>query len=312
MNVPAFSRFLGFKHHSKPHTSGKLCPKYRLPGLRIINRLNQKLDDPSHKDPISTQFLPKLDKKPSFFTRRNRETPPVEVKTKEISQKQKEPFTFLRKHRKKTKKRKESNVYFREQTQRNLKYNPNGHRACLKNAQPRNINPAKSYVGLSCNQNNKSKKERKKRKEKKRKGCFFVYQSTPTKAYRSALKQKGGKKRECMLQSEPAVTHFGFGEKTRWKGCKMSSTHGLDSLKDLLSNRQMSYGVQTCEKRHLKGKNYLGLNKPSDHGQLRDGETQTRASHRIFHDPKDYPALGVSSCSVFTSVEHMPFLFINY
>ncbi|KAL4573405.1 hypothetical protein LXL04_020209 [Taraxacum kok-saghyz] len=30
----------------------------------------------------------------------------------------------------------------------------------------------------------------------------------------------------------------------------------------------------------------------SDHGQLRDGETQTRASHRISHDPKDYAALG--------------------
>ncbi|KAL4573778.1 hypothetical protein LXL04_020595 [Taraxacum kok-saghyz] len=37
---------------------------------------------------------------------------------------------------------------------------------------------------------------------------------------------------------------------------------------------------------------YLGLNKPSDPGQLRDGETQTRASHRISHDPKDYAALG--------------------
>ncbi|KAL4555332.1 hypothetical protein LXL04_037950 [Taraxacum kok-saghyz] len=46
---------------------------------------------------------------------------------------------------------------------------------------------------------------------------------------------------------------------------------------------------------------YLGFNKPSDHGQLRDGKTQTRASHRIYHDPKDYLALGVSSCGVFTS-----------
>ncbi|KAL4555448.1 hypothetical protein LXL04_038067 [Taraxacum kok-saghyz] len=34
--------------------------------------------------------------------------------------------------------------------------------------------------------------------------------------------------------------------------------------------------------------------KPSDHGQSRDGETQTRASHRIYHDPKDYLAPGVN------------------
>ena len=53
---------------------------------------------------------------------------------------------------------------------------------------------------------------------------------------------------------------------------------------------------------------YLGFNKPSDHGQLRDGETQTRASHKISHDPKDYAALGVSHCSVFTSVEQLPSL----
>ncbi|KAL4555750.1 hypothetical protein LXL04_038378 [Taraxacum kok-saghyz] len=33
------------------------------------------------------------------------------------------------------------------------------------------------------------------------------------------------------------------------------------------------------------------FDKPSDHGQFRDGETQTRASHRISHDPKDYLAL---------------------
>ncbi|KAL4585460.1 hypothetical protein LXL04_010081 [Taraxacum kok-saghyz] len=53
---------------------------------------------------------------------------------------------------------------------------------------------------------------------------------------------------------------------------------------------------------------YLGFNKPSDHGQLRDGETQTKASHRISHDPKDYLALGVSNCGVFTSVEQLPSL----
>ncbi|KAL4561929.1 hypothetical protein LXL04_034113 [Taraxacum kok-saghyz] len=41
--------------------------------------------------------------------------------------------------------------------------------------------------------------------------------------------------------------------------------------------------------------NYLGFNKPSDHGQFCDGETQTRASHRISHDPKGYAALGVSN-----------------
>ncbi|KAL4556731.1 hypothetical protein LXL04_034889 [Taraxacum kok-saghyz] len=39
-----------------------------------------------------------------------------------------------------------------------------------------------------------------------------------------------------------------------------------------------------------------GFDKPSDHGQLRDGETQTRASHRIYHGPKDYLALGVGNC----------------
>ncbi|KAL4583393.1 hypothetical protein LXL04_007964 [Taraxacum kok-saghyz] len=35
---------------------------------------------------------------------------------------------------------------------------------------------------------------------------------------------------------------------------------------------------------------YLRFDKPSDHGQFRDGKTQTRASHRISHDPKDYLA----------------------
>ncbi|KAL4573799.1 hypothetical protein LXL04_020616 [Taraxacum kok-saghyz] len=33
---------------------------------------------------------------------------------------------------------------------------------------------------------------------------------------------------------------------------------------------------------------YLEFSKPSDHGPLRDGETQTRASHRVSHCPKDY------------------------
>ncbi|KAL4564552.1 hypothetical protein LXL04_028616 [Taraxacum kok-saghyz] len=58
----------------------------------------------------------------------------------------------------------------------------------------------------------------------------------------------------------------------------------------------------------------LGFNKPSDHGQPRDGGTQTRASHRIYHGPKDYLALGVSNCVVFTSVEQLPFndLIINW
>ncbi|KAL4581948.1 hypothetical protein LXL04_006482 [Taraxacum kok-saghyz] len=36
---------------------------------------------------------------------------------------------------------------------------------------------------------------------------------------------------------------------------------------------------------------------PSDHVQFRDGETQTRASHRTVHDPKDYLAPGIGSCS---------------
>ncbi|KAL4582429.1 hypothetical protein LXL04_006978 [Taraxacum kok-saghyz] len=35
---------------------------------------------------------------------------------------------------------------------------------------------------------------------------------------------------------------------------------------------------------------------PSDLGQFRDGETQTRASHRTVQDPKDYLAPGISSC----------------
>ncbi|KAL4590688.1 hypothetical protein LXL04_003629 [Taraxacum kok-saghyz] len=43
---------------------------------------------------------------------------------------------------------------------------------------------------------------------------------------------------------------------------------------------------------------YLRFDKPSDHGQLCDGETQTRASHRTSHDPKDYFALGVSNRDV--------------
>ncbi|KAL4583205.1 hypothetical protein LXL04_007772 [Taraxacum kok-saghyz] len=47
---------------------------------------------------------------------------------------------------------------------------------------------------------------------------------------------------------------------------------------------------------------------PSDHGQFRDGETQTRASHRTVRDPKDFLAPGISSCSVFTSMEPLPFL----
>ncbi|KAL4591982.1 hypothetical protein LXL04_004959 [Taraxacum kok-saghyz] len=50
------------------------------------------------------------------------------------------------------------------------------------------------------------------------------------------------------------------------------------------------------------------FNKTSDRGQLCDGETQTRASHRFSHDPKDYLALGVSNCGVFTSVEQLPSL----
>ncbi|KAL4553948.1 hypothetical protein LXL04_039936 [Taraxacum kok-saghyz] len=53
--------------------------------------------------------------------------------------------------------------------------------------------------------------------------------------------------------------------------------------------------------------NYLGFNKPSDHGQRCDGETQTRASHRISHDPKDYAAPGVNNRDVFTSKEPLPF-----
>ncbi|KAL4565865.1 hypothetical protein LXL04_029971 [Taraxacum kok-saghyz] len=36
---------------------------------------------------------------------------------------------------------------------------------------------------------------------------------------------------------------------------------------------------------------------PSDHVQFRDGETQTRASHRTVHDPKDYLAPWIGSCS---------------
>ncbi|KAL4590489.1 hypothetical protein LXL04_003419 [Taraxacum kok-saghyz] len=40
--------------------------------------------------------------------------------------------------------------------------------------------------------------------------------------------------------------------------------------------------------------------RPSDHGQLRDGETQTRASHRVSHYPKDYVALEANNCGVFT------------
>ncbi|KAL4567254.1 hypothetical protein LXL04_022831 [Taraxacum kok-saghyz] len=52
----------------------------------------------------------------------------------------------------------------------------------------------------------------------------------------------------------------------------------------------------------------LEFNKPSDHVQFRDGETQTRASHRTVHYPKDYLAPGIGSCSVFTSIEPLPSL----
>ncbi|KAL4583351.1 hypothetical protein LXL04_007921 [Taraxacum kok-saghyz] len=52
---------------------------------------------------------------------------------------------------------------------------------------------------------------------------------------------------------------------------------------------------------------YLGFNKPSDHGPLRDGETQTRASHRVSHCPKDYVPPGVSSRNAFTSVDYYHF-----
>ncbi|KAL4564273.1 hypothetical protein LXL04_028333 [Taraxacum kok-saghyz] len=41
---------------------------------------------------------------------------------------------------------------------------------------------------------------------------------------------------------------------------------------------------------------------PSDPVQFRDGETQTRASHRTVHYPKDFLAPGIGSCSVFTYV----------
>ncbi|KAL4556430.1 hypothetical protein LXL04_039082 [Taraxacum kok-saghyz] len=57
----------------------------------------------------------------------------------------------------------------------------------------------------------------------------------------------------------------------------------------------------------VKFRLHLMFNKPSDHVQFRDGETQTRASHRTVHDPKDYLAPGIGSCSVFTYVEPLPF-----
>ncbi|KAL4568241.1 hypothetical protein LXL04_023849 [Taraxacum kok-saghyz] len=44
---------------------------------------------------------------------------------------------------------------------------------------------------------------------------------------------------------------------------------------------------------------------PSDHGRLRDGETQTRASHRISHDPKDYAALGHAILSDFKDLKQV-------
>ncbi|KAL4579119.1 hypothetical protein LXL04_015254 [Taraxacum kok-saghyz] len=38
---------------------------------------------------------------------------------------------------------------------------------------------------------------------------------------------------------------------------------------------------------------HITIANPSDHGQFRNGETQTRASHKIYHDPKDFLAPGV-------------------
>ncbi|KAL4556743.1 hypothetical protein LXL04_034901 [Taraxacum kok-saghyz] len=60
--------------------------------------------------------------------------------------------------------------------------------------------------------------------------------------------------------------------------------------------RDSDSGSVVGELSHITFANYLGFDKPSDHGQLRDGETQTRASHRIYHGPKDYLALGVGNC----------------
>ncbi|KAL4573419.1 hypothetical protein LXL04_020224 [Taraxacum kok-saghyz] len=75
-----------------------------------------------------------------------------------------------------------------------------------------------------------------------------------------------------------------------------------DNIKDTLEYIQNPYKEEIL---------LLENKDPSDHGQLRDGETQTRASHRISHDPKDYAALGVSNCSVFTSVEQRPSLILS-
>ncbi|KAL4556723.1 hypothetical protein LXL04_034905 [Taraxacum kok-saghyz] len=57
---------------------------------------------------------------------------------------------------------------------------------------------------------------------------------------------------------------------------------------------------------------YLGFDKPSDHGQLRDGETQTRASHRIYHGPKDYLALGVGNCEQCVSPDAVIVIVVVY
>ncbi|KAL4579831.1 hypothetical protein LXL04_015998 [Taraxacum kok-saghyz] len=90
----------------------------------------------------------------------------------------------------------------------------------------------------------------------------------------------------------------------------MSLTIDVSTARMVANHRKWGLSVPYSGRRTVSHNlaNYLGFNKPSDHGQLRDGETQTRASHRISHDPKDYLALRVSNCGVFTSVEQLPSL----
>ncbi|KAL4556679.1 hypothetical protein LXL04_034835 [Taraxacum kok-saghyz] len=90
----------------------------------------------------------------------------------------------------------------------------------------------------------------------------------------------------------------------------MSLTIDVSTVRMVANHRKWGLSVPYSGRRTVSHNLaiYLGFNKPSDHGQLRDGETQTRASHRISHDPKDYLAPGVSNCGVFTSVEQLPSL----
>ncbi|KAL4581738.1 hypothetical protein LXL04_006266 [Taraxacum kok-saghyz] len=114
-----------------------------------------------------------------------------------------------------------------------------------------------------------------------------------------------------LLKNHIYVTAINYmlGDRDSNKRIKMVLIENEDDDDDFVKSLPVEKLRQPLKKQGKKEKTvafYLGFNKPSDHGQLRDSETQTRASHRIYHGPKDYLALGVSNRGVFTSVEQLP------